>query len=87
MILAQIIAFLGLTLIIIGTSLISSKREIRRKYTYPLLIIGGIFLTIYSVYLKDIVFIILQIFFVISSILGLIRINEKYSKEVKQPKK
>jgi len=71
-----IISIIGLILIIIGTSLISKKREIRRRYTYPLLIIGGICLEIYSIYLGDKVFIILQGVFIISSIIGLIKINE-----------
>ncbi len=75
-----IIATLGLITIILGTSLISSKKiKIRRRYTYPLLIIGGIFLEIYSIYIGDTIFIILQGVFIISSIIGLIKINEKSS--------
>ena len=70
-----LIAIIGLVAIITGTSLISSKKKVRKRYTYPLLIIGGICLEIYSIYLGDTIFIILQGVFIISSILGLIKIN------------
>ena len=70
-----IIAIIGLISIIGGTALISAKRKIRKRYTYPLLILGGICLEIYSIYLGDIIFMILQGIFIISSILGLIKIN------------
>lgn len=76
----KIIAIVGLVSIIIGNSLISSSLKIRRRYTYPLLIIGGICLLVYSFYLNDSVFIILQSVFIISSIIGLIKINEKKKK-------
>ena len=72
-----IIAVIGLISIIVGTSLIASKRAIRKKYTYPLLIVGGICLEIYSIYIGDLIFIVLQGVFIISSIYGLIKINEK----------
>lgn len=83
--LPTIIAIIGLICIIIGTSLVSSSLKIRRRYTYPLLILGGTCLLIYSIYLKDIIFILLQGVFIISSIVGLIRINEKHlRKEIKK---
>jgi lipid-A-disaccharide synthase-like uncharacterized protein len=72
-----IIAIVGLLSIIFGTSLVSSSLKIRRRYTYPLLILGGICLLIYSIYLKDLIFIVLQSVFIISSVVGLIKINEK----------
>jgi len=74
----HIIAIIGLLAIISGTFMVSMKKSIRRRYTYPLLILGGICLEIYSIYLNDLIFIILQGVFIISSIYGLIRINEKY---------
>ncbi len=74
----QLIAIVGLFCIIFGTSLVSSSLKIRRRYTYPLLVIGGLCLLVYSIYLKDTIFIILQAVFIISSLIGLIRINEKY---------
>jgi len=74
----HIIAIIGLLAIISGTFLVSMKKSIRRRYTYPLLILGGICLEIYSIYINDLIFIILQGVFIISSIYGLIRINEKH---------
>ncbi len=74
----HIIAIIGLVAIILGTFMVSMKKRLRRRYTYPLLILGGICLEIYSIYINDLIFIILQGVFIISSIYGLIRINEKY---------
>ena len=74
----HIIAIMGLLAIISGTFMVSMKKSIRRRYTYPLLILGGIGLEIYSIYINDLIFIILQGVFIISSIYGLIRINEKH---------
>lgn len=74
----HIIAIIGLVAIISGTFMVSMKKSLRRRYTYPLLILGGICLEIYSIYLNDLIFIILQGVFIISSIYGLIRINEKH---------
>ncbi len=81
MIFQRIIAIIGLVFIVFGNFLISSKLSIRRRYTYPLLIIGGICLLYYSVYLKDKIFIILQSILIITSIIGLIRINKKHLKK------
>jgi len=64
-----VIAIIGLLSIILGTFMIHKKR----KYTYPLFIIGGICLEIYSIYIKDLIFIILQAVFILSSIYGLIK--------------
>jgi len=73
----EVIAVIGLLSIISGTFLISMKRKFSRKYTYPLLIFGGICLEIYSVYIQDTIFIILQGAFIISSIYGIIKLHEK----------
>ena len=70
-----IIAVIGLISIIAGTFLVSSRKNTRKKYVYPLLIFGGICLEIYSIYICDIIFIILQGVFILSSIYGLIKIN------------
>ena len=67
-----IIATIGLLSISIGVSTILSK-----KYSYLLLILGGICLEVYSIYIGDLIFIILQGVFIISSTYGLIKINEK----------
>lgn len=74
----QIIAIMGILSVILGTSLVSSSLKIRRRYTYPLLIFGGVCLLIYSIYLEDLIFIILQSVFIVSSIVGLVKINEGY---------
>jgi lipid-A-disaccharide synthase-like uncharacterized protein len=71
-----VIAVIGLLLIISGTLMIYQRTKIRKKYTYPLLILGGVCLEIYSIYIKDLIFIILQGVFIISAIYGLIKINE-----------
>ena len=74
---------LGLIFIICGTFLIASKRNIRRRFIYPLLLIGGILLEIYSIYIRDSIFIILQGVYIIVTIFGLIKVNEKYLKHKK----
>jgi len=74
----QIIGSLGLVFIILGNLMIYRKANIRRRYTYPLLILGGICLEIYSIHLGDKIFIILQGVFILASIFGLIKINEKW---------
>ena len=71
-----IIAIIGLLSIISGTLMISMKRKIRRRFIYPLLILGGICLEIYSIYINDLIFIILQGVFIITSIYGLIKMHE-----------
>jgi lipid-A-disaccharide synthase-like uncharacterized protein len=77
----NIISIIGLICIITGTLLISSRKKTSIKYTYPLLIIGGICLEIYSIYIKDTIFIILQGIFILSSTYGLIKTNRKYPKK------
>jgi len=73
----QIIAIIGLLSIILGILTISSKKRKVKKYTYPLLISGGVLLEIYSIYINDLIFIILQIVFIISAIYGLIKTNKR----------
>ena len=52
----NIIAIIGLLSIISGTLMISRKKKTRRIYVYPLLLFGGVFLDIYSIYIHDITF-------------------------------
>ena len=73
----HVISIIGLLSIIAGTLMVL-KKSFRRKYTYPLLILGGICLLIYSVYINDTIFIILQTVFIISSIYGLVKINKSH---------
>ncbi len=75
-IICKIIAILGVLSLALGTLLVSGKRKFRRRYTYPLLIFGGACLEIYSIYLKDLIFIILQAVFIASAIYGLIKLHE-----------
>jgi lipid-A-disaccharide synthase-like uncharacterized protein len=75
--LKEAIGILGLLLIIIGNLTIYKQKSIRRKYTYPLLILGGILMTIYSIFIKDFIFTILQIAFIFSAIYGLIKIHQR----------
>jgi len=69
------IAIIGLLSIISGILMISIKK-VWKRYTYPFLILGGICLEIYSIYINDLIFIILQGVFIISSIYGLVKINK-----------
>ena len=78
----KIVAIVGLIFIIIGNILITRKKQIRRLYVYPALILGGICLLVYSIYIKDTIFIILQSVFIIASIYGLIKLNERHAKKV-----
>jgi len=77
----EVLGILGLILIIIGNITIYKSKSIRKKYTYPLLILGGIFLTAYSTLIENTIFIILQIIFIITSIYGLIKINGRIKKK------
>lgn len=61
--------FLGLVLITIGV--ITRKRKIEDIFY----IIGGIFLEVYSISIGDIIFIILQIVFVLAAIYDLVRLQ------------
>lgn len=70
-----LIAIIGLISIISGTFLVSNSSNKGKKYIYPLLILGGICLEIYSIYLGDLIFIILQGIFIISSLIGFFRVN------------
>ena len=70
----KLCAVLGLIAIITGISLTKIKE---RKRQYVLLIIGGILLEIYSIYIKDTIFIILQAVFVIFAVYDLIKLIKK----------
>ncbi len=67
----KIIGALGILLIAVG--IINKKRKIQDTY-YSL---GGIFLLIYSIYIKDIIFIILQIIFTLTAVYDLIKLKNK----------
>lgn len=82
----RIIAIVGLIAIILGTYLIAGKGTVRRRFTYPLLIIGGVCLEVYSIYIQDMIFIILQGVFILNAIWGLIRLHEKHRRSLRDGK-
>lgn len=67
----KIIGAAGLLLISVG--IITKKREIQDV----LYIIGGLCLEAYSIYLGDVIFIILQIIFTLAAIYDLIKVQPK----------
>jgi hypothetical protein len=75
--LKEVIGILGLILIILGNITIYKPKKIRKQYTYPLLIAGGICMAIYSLLIDDLLFTILQIAFIFSAIYRLIKINHR----------
>ncbi len=66
----KIIGALGIILISIG--ILQKKRKIQDIY-YAL---GGVCLLTYSIYINDLIFIVLQIIFTLTAIYDLIKINE-----------
>jgi len=75
--LEEMTGILGLIFIIVGNITIYKQKKIRRQYTYPLMILGGIFLFIYSILIRNSIFIILQTTFILVSIYGLIKIHHR----------
>ena len=63
----RLFGIIGLILIIVGIIVKNKNRKIRDV----LYVIGGIFLMIYSYHIKDIIFIALQIIFVLVSVYDL----------------
>lgn len=74
----KLVGATGLLLISIG--IINKDRRIQDI----LYIIGGICLEIYSLYLNDVIFIILQIIFIISAIYDLIKLKRTENKKIRQ---
>ncbi|MEI7709542.1 MAG: hypothetical protein WCI76_02400 [bacterium] len=66
----KLIGAIGLILICVGLLLKN------RKHQNCLYIIGGICLEIYSIYLKDLIFIILQIAFILAALYDLFKIKK-----------
>jgi len=73
----KIIGILGLIFIILGTFKISVGKKTKKGVFYTLLLIGGIFLTIYSIYIKDTIFIILQTAYILVVIYNIIKLKNK----------
>ena len=68
----KLIGALGLLAIILGNLFVSTNKRKLKKHVYPLFLVGGICLEIYSIYIQDIIFIILQLVFIIVAIYGFI---------------
>ncbi len=65
----KVIGAFGIILISIG--IVTKKRNIQDIYY----ILGGLCLAIYSLYIKDLIFIILQIIFILAAIYDLVKVN------------
>ncbi|MBI2136779.1 hypothetical protein HYU06_06935 [Candidatus Woesearchaeota archaeon] len=84
--LSKFIGAVGLILIALGV--ITKQRKSQDRYYLA----GGLFLTIYSIYIKDVVFIILQMIFLMAAGYDLVKIdnntkpNPKITKESHQKK-
>ncbi len=74
----KIIGALGLILISVG---ILTKQRKRQDILY---ILGGVCLEVYSIHLRDIIFIILQIVFTLAAIYDLIKQSSSKSTKTKQ---
>ena len=72
----KIVGILGLVLIISGV-LIKPRNRKMRDILY---IFGGLSLTTYSIYIKDVIFIVLQIIFILVAIYDLVKIQLKHKK-------
>ncbi len=71
----KIIAIIGLIFIIIGTFMISLSGKKRKAKIYTLLLIGGAGLLTYSIYINDLIFIVLQSGYLLSVIYNLIKLK------------
>jgi len=67
----KIIGALGIILISIG--IINKKRKVQNIY----FICGGLCLEIYSIYIQDLIFIVLQIIFILAAIYDLTKLSKK----------
>ncbi len=69
----KIIGALGLILIIVGVLIKPKNRKVRDIFY----MLGGLCLAIYSIYIKDIIFVTLQIVFIIVAIYDYIQLQLK----------
>jgi len=70
----QLTGIFGLISIIIGLFL--TKKALRVKQ-YVLFMIGGILLTVYSIFIGDVIFSILQIVYILVSIYGIYKVKKE----------
>lgn len=66
-----IIGVLGLVFVVLG---LLQRKEIKEDIFF---LIGGIFLLVYSIYLKNVIFIILQSAFILATIWEIIKIKKE----------
>ena len=59
--------------------MISLSERTKKKYIYLLLLIGGIGLLIYSIYINDLIFIILQTAYILIVIYDIIKLTQNGS--------
>ena len=75
------IAFLPKLIGIVGVLFISGGILHKKRSTEDVLyIIGGVFLTLYSIHIGDIVFIVLQLIFISSAVYDFVRIKRAEKK-------
>lgn len=70
----KLCGIVGLVLIISG---IYARKEVRQDGVFA---VGGVFLLVYSIYLRDVIFIILQSTFIISSVYEMWKIKKQGAK-------
>jgi len=78
----RILAVIGLLIIVLG-NYFSIKTQTRKKYTYLLLTLGATLLLLYSVSINDIIFIILQVVVIITSLWEYYIVHIKKTKNLK----
>ena len=79
----SVIAIIGIIFIILG-SIYSMKKGEKKKPTYTFFLIGGVSLLIYSISIDDLIFIILQIVFIITSVIEIILVHKSTKRKVKK---
>ncbi len=77
----KLIGAVGLILIAIGV--ITKQRKTQDKYY----LVGGLFLIAYSIYIKDVVFIILQIIFLIAAGYDLVTVGKESILRINNPRR
>lgn len=68
-----LIGIFGLLILTYAILLNLKKSKSTGKYVYSMFVVGGLLLLIYSIYIKNTLFIILQVVFIIAAIYGLIK--------------
>lgn len=72
----KLFGIFGLVFIILG-NIFTLKEKTRKKYSYPLFFIGGIGLLVYSLWINDTIFVILQSIFILISMYEIYLMTKK----------